>query len=102
MRIGRADGPTGLRAAAQSENRQQERREEHLDAEEQQRPGDYRNIVLRQSAEAVADPGGEQLNHQDATDQHQGSPEQQAMLEPVALAETVECLIALAKEIDPE
>ena len=76
--------PTQALAAAQAKDREQERREEDLDTDDQERGGDHGEVFVGERAETVGDPRREDHRaHRDA-DEHERAAEQQAVLESEA------------------
>src|SRR6185312_8790988 len=71
-------------AAAQAEDAQQEGAEEDLNADDQHRGGDDGQAFVGQRPEAVADPADQDHGAERDADEHEGSAQQQPVLEPEA------------------
>src|SRR6188472_351154 len=88
-----------LSAAAQTEDGQEERGEEDLQADDDQGRREHGQALLRQLPEAALDPGDD-----DAADDHEAGEQresagQQPVLEPEARAHAVEPRVPLAHEV---
>src|SRR3954469_1518431 len=85
-------------AAAQAQDAQEEGREDDLQADRHAGRREDRQALLRQRAEAVADPDAEDGGAGDDADAGHEQAEQQAVLEPEARAHPVEPRVLLVHE----
>src|SRR5438874_13203611 len=86
-------------APAQTENRQQERGEEHLQTDDHERRGDDRQALFREGPEAAADPVHDHHAAERQSGDHDRAPHGEPVLEPKACPHTVEPGVLLAHEI---
>src|SRR5215217_4882192 len=88
-----------LVAPAQAEDRQEERREEDLDPDDEQRHREHREALLGELAEAAVDPDAHDHDRQHEPREHHRAAEEEPVLEPEARPHAVEPRIAVAHEV---
>src|SRR4051794_32539909 len=91
----------GLPAAAQTEDGQEERGEEDLQADDDQRRGEHGEPLFRQLPEAALDPGDDDAGDDGEAGEQRDAAGQQPVLEPEARPHAVEPRVALAHEVRP-
>ena len=89
-------------AAAQSEDREQERREEDLDACDRRGGPQHRELLVRQRAEAARDPRADDDAAHGEAGEHQRAPGQEPVLQPEARLHALEPRVAFAHEVNAE
>src|SRR5262249_26501610 len=94
---GSTDAPSP--AIADRDDREQERREEDLDADDHARRGQECDTLLGQRAQPVADPGRHDRQPEAETGERHGRSGQQPVLEPDAGGRPFEPRVALAQVI---